>query len=100
MSTTQFIEATSTDPYVREIYRRVMGVLNDPSLDRAQREIRIRKLQATLREHQTKLAEKQKQAALKKSKNPAAAKNPGSLPIAHPAQIAARAKEMRKSPHN
>ena len=38
MSNTQFIEAFSTDPFVRDIHRRALGYLNDPSLGRKERE--------------------------------------------------------------
>ena len=54
MSGTQFIEAFSTDPFVRDIHRKVLGFLNAPSLDRKEREVQIRRLQALLRDHQMK----------------------------------------------
>ena len=38
MSIATFVEAISADPYVRELHRRAMRVLNDSSLDRAQSE--------------------------------------------------------------
>lgn len=62
MSDTPFIEAFSTDPVVRDIHRRVIRVLNDPSLGRSQRENHVRKLQQMLIEHQQKQAAKPKQS--------------------------------------
>ncbi len=58
MSDSQFIEALSSDPIVRDIHRRAMRVLNDPMLDRNQRVFHIRKLQQILVEHQSKQAAK------------------------------------------
>lgn len=55
MSPTLFIEALSSDPYVRDLHRRALRLLNDPSLDRAQREFHIRQVQELLRTHQTKV---------------------------------------------
>ena len=37
MATTQFVEAISKDPYVRELHRRAVRVPSDPSLDHEQR---------------------------------------------------------------
>ena len=56
MSDTPFIEAFSTDPVVRDIHRRVVRVLNDPTLGRSQRVTLVRKLQQMLIEHQLKQA--------------------------------------------
>ena len=56
MSNSDFIEAFSPDPFVRDIHRRAMRVLNDSTLGRHQRELHIRKLQQILIEHQEKLA--------------------------------------------
>ena len=58
MSDSQFIEAFSSDPFVRDIHRRAMRILNDPMLDRNQRVFHIRKLQQILLEHQSKQAAK------------------------------------------
>jgi hypothetical protein len=60
MSDSQFIEAFSEDPFVRDIHRRAMRILNDPTLDRNQRVFHIRKLQKILVEHQQKQAAKEK----------------------------------------
>ena len=58
MSDTPFIEALSTDPIVRDIHRRVVRVLNDPTLGRSQRVNHVRRLQHMLLEHQQKQAAK------------------------------------------
>ena len=71
MSDSQFIEAFSSDPFVRDIHRRAMRVLNDPMLDRNQRVFHIRKLQQILLEHQSKLAAK---AELKPKNRPTLSK--------------------------
>ena len=54
MSDTSFIEAFSTDPVVRDIHRRVVRVLNDPTLERSQRVSHVRRLQQLLVDHQQK----------------------------------------------
>ena len=58
MSDTSFIEAFSTDPIVRDIHRRVVRVLNDPTLGRSQRVSHVRRLQQLLVDHQQKQAAK------------------------------------------
>ena len=60
MSDSQFIEAFSTDPFVRDIHRRAMRILNDPTLDRNQRVFHIRKLQQILEDHQQNQSAKEK----------------------------------------
>ena len=97
MSTTQFIEATSTDSYVREIHRRVVQLLNDPTLDRQQRELHVRRLQAMLVEHQTKMAVQSKKLSVKSAKEAAVANREHSHAVANPSQIAARNRELRNS---
>ena len=72
MSNTAFVESQSSDPFVRELSRRAVRILNDQSLDRRQREALIHRLQARLLGHQAKqvLLAKQKAAkAAKKSKS-------------------------------
>ena len=56
MSNTAFIESQSSDPFVRELSRRAVRILNDQSLDRRQREAHIHRLQARLVDHQAKQA--------------------------------------------
>ncbi|MBV5347415.1 hypothetical protein JZU46_04270 [bacterium] len=54
MSTTTFVEATSADPFIRDLHRKAVRLLNDPSLDRRKREFHMRRLQSILIEHQAK----------------------------------------------
>ena len=67
MSNTQFAEVTSNDPFVQKLGRRAIGLLNDPTLERWQRERHIRKLQNLLLEHQAKQAAKANLQEAKKS---------------------------------
>lgn len=90
MSTT-FIEATSKDPFVLNLYRRAMRLLNDRSLDRAQREAQIRKLQSVLLEHQAKQAVMAEKHAAKRKQGSRTNRNQG---IADQSQVLARRKEF------
>ena len=74
MSITTFVEATSADPFVRDLHRKAVRLLNDPSLDRKQREFHMRRLQSILIEQQSR-------------EN----RNQG---VADPSQVAARRKEF------
>lgn len=67
MSNTQFAEVTSSDPFVQKLGRRAIRLLNDPTLERWQRERHIRKLQTLLLEHQAKQAAKASRMEAKKS---------------------------------
>lgn len=67
MSNTQFAEVTSSDPFVQKLGRRAIRLLNDPTLERWQRERHIRKLQSLLLEHQAKQAAKASRIEAKKS---------------------------------
>lgn len=60
MSNTQFQESQSDDPVERAIARRVHRILNDPTLDRSQRESLVRKAQRDLVQHRKQQADKQK----------------------------------------
>lgn len=51
MSNTPFVESQSSDPVERAIARKVTRMLNDPSLDRQQRETLIKKAQRELIRH-------------------------------------------------
>ena len=93
MSTTQFVEVTSNDPFVQKLGRRAIRLLNDPTLERWQREKQIRDLQTTLLEHQSKQAAKAKRLEEKKATN----KRPQSVraqAVADSSQITARRKEF------
>lgn len=65
MSNTAFVESQSSDPFVRELSRRAVRILNDQTLDRRQRENLIRRLQARLQGHQAKQEAKAAQKASK-----------------------------------
>ena len=56
MSNTAFVESQSPDPFVRELCRRAVRILNDQSLQRRQRERLIHQLQGRLMGHQVKQA--------------------------------------------
>lgn len=93
MSTTQFVEVTSNDPFVQKLGRRAIRLLNDPTLARWQREKQIRDLQTTLLEHQAKQAAKAKRLEEKKATN----KRPQSVraqAVADSSQITSRRKEF------
>jgi hypothetical protein len=60
MSNTPFVESMSTDPVERAIARNVNRVLNDPSLDRQQRETLIKRSQRDLLSHRQQKLEQQK----------------------------------------
>ena len=61
MSNTALIESQSSDPVERAIARRVLRILNDPTLDRPQRMEMVRAAQGDLLQHR---AQAQRQAAL------------------------------------
>jgi len=92
MSSTHFVEALSVDTYVRALSRRAVRVLNDPTLDRQQREIHIRRLQSLLVEHEVKEAAKAKKLAEKKEKRERVAR--GNRRVADQSQVLARRKEF------
>lgn len=63
MSNTPFVESLSNDPVERAIARRVNRILNDPGLDRSQREELVRKAQRDLLRHRSQQATEQKLVA-------------------------------------
>ena len=94
MSGTQFIEAFSTDPFVREIHRKALGYLNDPSLNRNEREVQIRRLQALLLDHQMKKSAKASKLAdtiAGREQDSRLARNKG---VAAASQVIARRREF------
>lgn len=94
MSTTTFVEATSADPVVRDLHRRAVRVLNDPSLDRQQREFHVRRLQSILREHQQKQAAKAARELAKKASREKVSRENRNQGVADPSQVLARRKEF------
>jgi hypothetical protein len=92
MSNNQFIEALSADAYVRAVSRRAVRLLNDPTLDRQQREHHIRQLQSLLVAHQAKEAVKARKLADKKEKREQVAR--GKDGVADQSQVVARRREF------
>lgn len=96
MSTTTFIEATSADPVIRELHRKAVRLLNDPSLDRRKREFHMRRLQSNLIEHQAKQAAKDFRLAKKKAEREQVSRNNRNHEVADPSQVLARRREFGK----
>ena len=92
MSNNQFIEALSADPYVRGLSRRAVRLLNDPTLDRQQREHHIRQIQSLLAQHQAKEAAKAMKLAAKKAQRVQVAR--GNHGVADQSQVVARRREF------
>ena len=101
MSKTPFLECVSEDPVVKALARQVVRLLNDPSLDRQQREARVRKVQGLLLDHQAAVARK---AAVKTTgkgaggKGAVAPARDGKLAQACPKQLAAIRREFLREP--
>ena len=94
MSTTTFVEATSADPFIRDLHRRAVRLLNDPSLDRQQREFHMRRLQSILLGHQAKEAAKAARVAQKKATREQISRTNRNQGVADPSQVLARRKEL------
>ena len=94
MSTTPYVEATSNDPFVRELHRRAMRLLNDPSLDRRQREFHMRRLQSILLAHQRKQAVAAAKLAAKSAKREQISRTNRNHGVADQSQVVARRKEF------
>jgi hypothetical protein len=95
MSGQLFFEAFSSDPYVRQLHRRAVEILNDPDLNRHQRESRIRSIQAMLLDHSRQTAYKAKAVTTKNGKS---MKPVVSQAVAHQAQIETRRREFQQTP--
>ena len=94
MKHTAFVEAMSADPFVRDLHRKAIRILNDPSLDRQQREVHIRRLQSRLVEHQAiEVARAQKMETTKAKREPGSRAQSGQ-PVADQSQVLARRKEF------
>jgi len=97
MSNTKLIESQSSDPYVRQLARNAMRVLNDPTLARWQRERLIVRLQALLKEHYAKEQSKAARLAARQERKAGQPAKPGSgalVAIAHATQVLARRREL------
>ncbi len=93
MSTTTFVEATSADPFVRELHRKAVRLLNDPSLDRRKREFHMRRLQSILIEHQARQEAKAARLLAKKASRAQESRENRSHGVVDPSQVVARRKE-------
>ena len=93
-TTTAFVEAVSEDPFVRDLHRRAVRLLNDPSLDRQQRELHVRRLQGVLLEHQAKQAAKAAQLAQKKAGREQVSRSNRNQGVADQSQVVARRREF------
>jgi hypothetical protein len=94
MSNTEFVEALSVDSFVRDLHRRAVRLLNDPTLDRLQREHHIRRLQSLLVAHQVKEAVKARKSAEKKIQREQVSRAHRSQGVADPSQVLARRREF------
>ena len=97
MPNAPFIEAHSGDPFVEELSRRAVRILNDPSLDRTQRELHIRRLQGLLRDREVSQTSANVAREAKSAKRNEA-RSPGGPVVANPSQVVARHKEFRRAP--
>ena len=97
MSTTTFVEATSADPFIRDLHRKAVRLLNDPTLDRQQREFHMRRLQSILIEHQAKQDAKAARLLAKKASREQVSRENRNQGVADPSQVVARRKEFGKA---
>lgn len=67
MPNTVYLEGLSSDPYVIKLHRSAIRVLNDPSLQRWQRERHIRRIQSLLLTHLAKLESRQARRTAKQA---------------------------------
>ena len=93
-TTTAFVESVSEDPFVRDLHRRAVRLLNDPSLDRQQREFHVRRLQSILLEHQAKQEAKAAQLAQKKAGREQLSRSLRNQGVADQSQVVARRREF------
>ncbi len=94
MSITTFVEATSADPFVRDLHRKAVRLLNDPSLDRKRREFHMRQLQNILIEHLAKQAARAEKQAAKSAQREQVSRDNRNQGVADLSQVLARRKEF------
>ena len=94
MSDTTFVEATSADPFIRDLHRKAVRLLNDPSLDRRKREFHMRRLQSILIEHQGKQDAKVARLLAKKASREQVSRTNRNQRVADPSQVVARRREF------
>ena len=97
-TTTAFVEAASEDPFVRDLHRRAVRLLNDSSLDRQQREFHVRRLQGILLEHQAKQVAVAAKLEQKKAGRGQLSRLNRSEGVADQSQVVARRREFGSSP--
>ena len=97
MSSTQFVEAFSEDSFVRDLHRRAVRLLNDPTLDRKQREFHIKRLQSQLVAHQAKEAAKNRKLVEKGIPRDQVSRTDGKHRVADPSQVVARRSEFSQA---
>ena len=96
MSTRPYVETTSADPFVRELHRRAMRLLNDPSLDRRKREFHMRQLQSILLEQQATQEAKAAKLAAKTAKREQVSRSNRKQGVADQSQVLARRREFER----
>jgi hypothetical protein len=96
MSSTQFVEAFSEDSFVRDLHRRAVRLLNDPTLDRKQREFHIKRLQSQLVAHQAKEAAKNRKLVEKGIPFDQVSRTDGKPRVADPSQVVSRRREINQ----
>ena len=94
MSSTQFVEALSEDSFVRDLHRRAVRLLNDPTLDRKQREFHIKRLQSQLVAHEAKEVAKKRKLVEKGIQLEQVSRTHGNTKLADPSQVVARRREF------
>ena len=94
MSATTFVEATSADPFIRDLHRKAVRLLNDSSLGRRKREFHMRRLQSILIEHQAKQDAKADRLLAKEASREQVSRENRNQGVADPSQVAARRKEF------
>jgi hypothetical protein len=97
MSITTFVEATSADPFVRDLHRKAVRLLNDSSLDRKRREFHMRRLQSILIEHLAKQAARAEKQAAKSAQREQVSRDNRNQGVADLSQVLARRKEFSKA---
>jgi hypothetical protein len=97
MSITTFVEATSADPFVRDLHRKAVRLLNDSSLDRKRREFHMRRLQSILIEHLAKQAARAEKLAAKSAQREQVSRDNRNQGVADLSQVLARRKEFSKA---
>jgi hypothetical protein len=94
MSTTTFVEAASADPFVRDLHRKAVRLLNDLSLDRSERVFHMRRLLSILIGYQAKQDAKAARLQEKKASRAQVSRENRNQRVADPSQVSARRREF------